>query len=97
MSDSSSVSGSRQDMSDCEPGGGCPEAEHRLDLYLDGELTEVEIHEVSVHLAACYPCGSRVEFERHLRAVIKNHATEVAPSDLIEKVRSRYREAARGD
>ena len=70
----------------------CPEALARLQEYLDGELDEAAIEDVSHHLAQCYPCGDRVEFERHLRAVVRtNVATEVAPTGLLEKVRDRCR------
>lgn len=77
-------------------GDGCPEALERLEFYLDGELERQELAEVSAHLAECYPCGDRADFERHLRAVIRAHATEVAPAGLLEKVRQRCLEESPG-
>jgi anti-sigma factor (TIGR02949 family) len=67
----------------------CPEALERLQAYLDGELTDEQIADVSAHLAACYPCEDRAGFERHLREVIRTHASEVAPAGLLDKVRAR--------
>lgn len=74
----------------------CPEALSRLERYLDGELGPSEISEISAHLAECYPCGDRAEFERHLRTVVRKTAMEVAPAGLIEKVRARCRELEDG-
>jgi anti-sigma factor (TIGR02949 family) len=78
--------------SSCADDDGCPEALARLDTYLDGEMTEAEIADVSAHLARCYPCGDRADFERHLREVVRSCAAEVAPAGLLEKVRRRCRE-----
>jgi anti-sigma factor (TIGR02949 family) len=80
--------------SDCDHS--CPEALERLHAYLDGELGDAELHEVSAHLANCYPCGDRAHFERHLREVIRTCAEEVAPAGLIERVRNRCRHTADG-
>jgi mycothiol system anti-sigma-R factor len=77
---------------DCA-GGDCPEALARLEGYLDGELDEDELADVSHHLSDCYPCGDRAEFERHLRHVVREHASdESAPVDLLERVKKRCRE-----
>ncbi len=81
--------------SDCVDGG-CPEALDRLEVYLDGELSEEELAEVSGHLASCYPCGDRADFERHLREVIRTHVAEAAPAGLLEKVRRRCVEETPG-
>ncbi len=72
----------------------CPEALARLQEYLDGEMEEWQIAEISAHLAACYPCGDRAEFERHLRTVVRVHAAELAPEGLLEKVRTCCRNEA---
>jgi anti-sigma factor (TIGR02949 family) len=73
---------------------GCPEAKSRLQAYIDGELEESELTVISSHLERCFPCGDRAEFERHLRIVIRQHASEIAPADLLHKVRSRCLEDA---
>ncbi|MFN2558015.1 MAG: zf-HC2 domain-containing protein [Nitriliruptorales bacterium] len=72
----------------------CPEALERLQEYLDGEMEEWQIAEISAHLAACYPCGDRAEFERHLRTVVRTCGAELAPEGLLEKVRACCRNEA---
>ncbi len=62
-------------------------------MFLDGEISDQQIGEVSAHLADCYDCGSRAEFERHLRDIVRRYACdEVAPEHLIQKVRERCRD-----
>lgn len=68
----------------------CPEALSSLQEYLDGEMEEWQIAEISEHLAACYPCGDRAKFERHLREVIRAHSADIAPEGLLERVRKHY-------
>lgn len=72
----------------------CPDAVSRLAEFLDGELDDAAISEVSEHLSECYPCGTRMDFERHLREVIRIHARTTAPAGLVEKIRERCREQA---
>lgn len=67
----------------------CPEALRHLQEYIDGEMSDAKLAEISAHLAACYPCGDRVDFERHLRAVIRRNAVDRAPEGLLTKVRAR--------
>lgn len=70
----------------------CPDAVSRLSEFLDGELDDSAFREISTHLSDCYPCGTRADFERHLREVIRIHVRTTAPSGLVEKVRARCRE-----
>lgn len=80
---------------DCASGD-CPEALARLEGYLDGELDEDELAQVSRHLSDCYPCGDRADFERHLREVVRQHAVaESAPADLLDRVKQRCRQEGR--
>jgi len=58
----------------------CEEAKERLDDYVDGTLTEAELHEVEIHLAGCAGCA---EEERGLRALLARVAEvprEMSPS-----------------
>ena len=69
------------------PGGlDCDEAVHQLYLYLDGELTEERRYQISVHLDRCGPCGSAVEFEAELRAVIASRCKDRVPPSLVERI-----------
>jgi mycothiol system anti-sigma-R factor len=73
-------------------GSDCPGARQHFELYLDGELGDVEVARLTVHLHECGTCGGRVAFERHLRAVVRVCATDTAPDGLLERVRERCRE-----
>ncbi len=58
----------------------CEEAKERLDDYVDGTLTEAELHEVELHLAGCAGCAAE---ERGLRALMARVAAmprEMSPS-----------------
>lgn len=65
----------------------CEHALRQLWSFLDGELSEVEFREIQVHLEECISCGSRVEFQRRLRTVIrmKCHG-EPVPADLRRRL-----------
>jgi anti-sigma factor (TIGR02949 family) len=72
-----------------EPHVGCSEALASLHLFLDGELERSRVDELAEHLVACAPCGDRVEFERHVRTVIRaGLAGDLSvPAGLAERIR----------
>ena len=73
---------------------GCKETVAKLQTYLDRELTEIEMVEVRYHLDACPPCENFFRFEAHLKRLVWTcHASEKAPSDLLDRISSRLREA----
>jgi putative zinc finger protein len=45
----------------------CPEVQDRLDDYVDGEVTERELHDIELHLEGCVACR---EEERELRRLL---------------------------
>lgn len=49
----------------------CDDCIHRLDPYVDRELTDEEIDEVRMHLAECPPCDHRVELRTDLKRLVK--------------------------
>jgi anti-sigma factor (TIGR02949 family) len=70
----------------------CEEVLHQLFAYLDRELDTATSAEIERHLETCRGCFSRAEFERKLKAHVKNAGTSIAPEslrarlkDLIEK------------
>lgn len=65
----------------------CEHALRQLWSFLDGELSEVEFREIQVHVEECISCGSRVEFQRRLRTVIrmKCHG-EPVPANLRRRL-----------
>ncbi len=60
-------------------GDDCQDALDKLEAFLDGELTDHSIGDISQHLAACYPCADRADFESQLRAIVKRGCAEQAP------------------
>jgi anti-sigma factor (TIGR02949 family) len=71
--------------SDC--GTDCQDALIKLESFLDGELPDVTVGEISQHLADCYPCADRADFESQLRALVKRGCAEQAPESLLERIR----------
>jgi anti-sigma factor (TIGR02949 family) len=71
--------------SDC--GTDCQDALTKLESFLDGELPDVTVGEISQHLADCYPCADRADFESQLRALVKRGCAEQAPESLLERIR----------
>ena len=72
---------------DC--GTDCQEALTKLEQFLDGELPDTNVAEISQHLADCYPCADRADFDSQLRAIIRRDCAESAPPALIERIRER--------
>lgn len=64
----------------------CEEAVRQLYIYLDGELTEIRRHEITLHLDACGHCSGAAGFEAELRAVISSRCKERVPDSLIRRV-----------
>ena len=67
---------------------GCAEAVRRLAAYLDGELDADAEEEVDRHLERCRSCFSRAEFEKRLRARIREDLREESvPPEFESRVR----------
>lgn len=74
----------RGDVPEC--GEDCQEALERLEAYLDGELPESVVPKLQEHLAACYPCTDRVDFEQQLRAIVRRDCVDRAPDGLVDRI-----------
>ncbi|AOP53426.1 mycothiol system anti-sigma-R factor [Brevibacterium aurantiacum] len=62
----------------------------RIYHYLDGELTTIEIREISVHLEQCPSCHDEYEIEALLKELVRRSCSrEQAPMGLREKIRQR--------
>lgn len=72
---------------ECGDGADCAEALAELEAYLDGELPHLEVDRLSAHLADCYPCTDRLEFEEQLRAIVRRDCVESAPDGLVDRIR----------
>lgn len=71
------------------PGGArdCSEIRGRLFFFLDNELDQADCAEIQQHLDDCAPCLSEYEIERTVKALVARSCTEVATSDLHQRVR----------
>lgn len=67
----------------------CEEVLRQLERFLDGEVDADTVLDVREHLAACYPCAGRVEFERKFRLLLRARCgDEPAPPGLVDRIRS---------
>lgn len=64
----------------------CEEVIEQIFVYLDGELDEARSALIDEHLKHCRDCFSRAEFERKLRARIRDSATVRAPDRLHRRI-----------
>jgi hypothetical protein len=66
----------------------CHEARHRLDPFMDGEISVEENLRVLEHLNLCRACAGAFEGEKALRAVLRRTlgASDAAPAGLEERL-----------
>jgi len=67
---------------------GCGDCEQMMQPYLDGVLSDEQVREAKVHLAACPGCERRYRFEVSLRRFVRVAASEEMPPDLRQKLSS---------
>lgn len=66
----------------------CEEAVRQLAAYLDQELDSGVMETVQRHLDTCQSCYSRAEFERRLKARLRQElAVDSVPPDFRERMR----------
>jgi mycothiol system anti-sigma-R factor len=65
----------------------CEEVIEQLFTYLDRELESGRSAAIDQHLKRCRDCFSHVEFERKLRAKIRDSAKVEAPDRLQRRIR----------
>ena len=78
----------------CSSESNCSDALARLEAYLDGELPDADVDQISMHLSDCYPCTDRASFEEQLRAIVRRECVEEAPPALLERIRDHLAEQA---
>ena len=66
----------------------CEEVIEQLYAFLDCELDDAWQERVERHLARCRDCCTRAEFERRLRARIREASEVEAPARLRRRVRA---------
>jgi len=70
----------------------CADYLERIVYFLDNELDAADCDAVRLHLDTCNPCLVKYDLQRTVKAVVARSCTEVAPSELRERVRIQIRE-----
>jgi anti-sigma factor (TIGR02949 family) len=65
----------------------CEEVLHQLFAYLDRELDSETSAQIERHLEICRGCFSRAEFERKLKAHLKDAGAQAAPERLRARLK----------
>ncbi len=65
----------------------CEDVLKQLVDYLHGEVDDTKFAEIEKHLDSCRGCFSRAEFEKVLKARVKNEARETAPEALRDRLK----------
>jgi anti-sigma factor (TIGR02949 family) len=65
----------------------CEEALRLLAAYLDGELENADQFDLERHLETCRSCYSRAEFERHLKAQIRELKAREPQPEFVDRIR----------
>jgi anti-sigma factor (TIGR02949 family) len=66
----------------------CEEVIAHLFSYLDGEMDAAKRAEIDGHLQACRGCYSRAEFEKALRAKVRELGDKNAPANLRQRLKT---------
>jgi anti-sigma factor (TIGR02949 family) len=65
----------------------CEEAFHRLDDFLDHELSATEMRLVREHLEICANCSREFTFERSVIAGVREKLSRIeVPPDLLDRI-----------
>lgn len=76
----------------------CGEVLVELQRFVDGEIGPERVESMREHLAACYPCADRAEFERQFRALVRARCGgETAPPNLLDRIRACLDDAERAE
>ena len=69
----------------------CADYLERIVYFLDNELDDADCAAVRVHLDTCNPCLVKYDLQRTVKQVVARSCSEVAPTDLRERVRLQIR------
>jgi mycothiol system anti-sigma-R factor len=70
----------------------CADFLERIVYFIDNELDEADCSEVRMHLDSCNPCLEKYDLQRTVKSVVARSCSELAPSELRERVMIRIRE-----
>lgn len=65
----------------------CEEVIEQLFAFLDRELDDEISERIDAHLQRCRDCFTRAEFEKRLRARVREAAETEAPESLYRRIR----------
>ena len=60
----------------------CDKCEELMQPFLDGTLSEAEVHEAEAHLGRCHWCAKRYRFEERLRHYVRVATAEPMRPEL---------------
>lgn len=66
----------------------CEEVIAHLLTYLDGEIDAAKRADIDHHLEECRGCFSRAEFEKRLRAGVREAGTKKTPGSLKRRIKA---------
>jgi anti-sigma factor RsiW len=66
----------------------CREVEKLITLYIDGEISRQDSHEVEEHVRNCRRCTAVFEEARELKDLVSRLPMEKAPADLCARIRA---------
>ncbi len=66
----------------------CREVEKLITLFIDGEISRQDSHEVEEHLKHCRRCTAVFEEARELKDLVRRLPMEKAPEDLCARIRA---------
>lgn len=76
----------------------CDDVLSEIEHYIHGELDRDRSARLAKHLVECSPCFDRAEFQRKLKEIVRTKCrSQVAPEDLVVKVRQAIRVERRTD
>lgn len=79
----------------CSQTMSCDDVMHLVDLYLDGEIDDVERREIELHLESCPDCSAGEARRRHTREQLRAVACPCAPNmDFRSRLEDALRNAA---
>jgi anti-sigma factor RsiW len=64
----------------------CDKCEELMQQFLDGALSDAEVHEAEVHLERCHWCAKRYRFEERLRHYVRVATAEPMRPELKAKL-----------
>lgn len=70
----------------------CEATKRHVHEYLHNELTEVEITDITTHLATCDSCEGDYDVEHALNNAISRSCADVPPQELAERILARVRQ-----